>query len=82
MGVRVLSLSDLRPTLHSSLFCTEGRPSSLGSGVNWLPAWFGKCGVLVVEEEVEDSEGLSVSRVFLLSPRPLGELSSSSSLPL
>ena len=31
LGVLVLSLSDLRPSLHSSLFCTEGRLSSLVS---------------------------------------------------
>lgn len=56
LGVLVLSLSDLRPSLHSSLFCTEGRLSSLVSWVSWLPAWFGTCKVLVGDEEEREGK--------------------------
>lgn len=56
LGALVLSLSDLRPSLHSSLLCTEGRLSSLVSWVSWLPAWFGTCKALVGDEEEREGE--------------------------
>lgn len=56
LGVLVLRLSDLRPSLHSALFCTVGRLSSLVSWVSWLPAWFGTCKVLVGDEEEREGE--------------------------
>lgn len=64
LGVLILSPSDLRPTLHFSLFCTESRLSSLGSRVSWLPDWFGTCEVLVGDEEEEKRERLSVSPLY------------------
>lgn len=51
------SLSDLRPTLHSSgLFCVEGSLNSLGSEVSWLPAWLGPCEGLVTGVGVREGQ--------------------------